>query len=42
MWPETKRVMAENWPDPSLASKNAVWDVVQTPGKRWPIVKAML
>jgi hypothetical protein len=25
---ETKRVMAENWPDPSPASKNALWDVV--------------
>jgi hypothetical protein len=24
----TKRVMAENWPDPSQASKNALWDVV--------------
>jgi hypothetical protein len=28
VWPETKRVMAENWPDPSPASKNALWDVV--------------
>jgi hypothetical protein len=25
---ETKHVMAENWPDPSTASKNALWDVV--------------
>jgi hypothetical protein len=28
VWAETKRVMAENWPDPSPASKNALWDVV--------------
>jgi hypothetical protein len=28
VWPQTKRVMAENWPDPSPASKNALWDVV--------------
>jgi hypothetical protein len=28
VWPETKRVMAENWPDPSQASKNALWDVL--------------
>jgi transposase len=27
VWAETKR-MAENWPDPSPASKNAVCDVV--------------
>jgi hypothetical protein len=26
--PETKRVMAENCPDPSPASKNFLWDVV--------------
>jgi hypothetical protein len=25
---ETKRVMVENWPVPSPASKNAIWDVV--------------
>jgi hypothetical protein len=28
VWAETKRVMAENWPDPSPACKNALWDVV--------------
>jgi hypothetical protein len=28
MWAETKRVMAENWPDPSPASKNARWDIL--------------
>jgi hypothetical protein len=28
VWAETKRIMAENWPDPSPASKNAPWDVV--------------
>jgi hypothetical protein len=25
---ETKRAMAENWPDPSPASKNVLWYVV--------------
>jgi hypothetical protein len=25
---ETKRVMAQNWPHPSPASKNALWDAV--------------
>jgi hypothetical protein len=28
VWAEAKRVMAENWPDPSPASTNARWDVV--------------
>jgi hypothetical protein len=28
VWAETKSVMAENWPDPSSAFKNALWDVV--------------
>jgi hypothetical protein len=28
VWAETKRIMAENWPDPFPASKNALWDVV--------------
>jgi hypothetical protein len=28
VWVEMKRVMAETWPDPSPASKNALWDVV--------------
>jgi hypothetical protein len=28
VWAETKRVMAENWPDPSPASNNALWAVV--------------
>jgi transposase len=28
VWAETERVMAENWPDSSPASKNALWDVV--------------
>jgi hypothetical protein len=28
VWAGTKRVMAENWPDPSPASKNVLWDVV--------------
>jgi hypothetical protein len=28
VWPETKRVMAEYWPDPSPASEKALWDVV--------------
>jgi hypothetical protein len=27
VWAETKRVMAENWPDPSPASKKALWNV---------------
>jgi transposase len=26
VWAETKRVMAENWPNPSPASENAPWD----------------
>jgi hypothetical protein len=28
VWAETKRVMAENWPDPSPAFRIALWDVV--------------
>jgi hypothetical protein len=28
VWAETKSVMAENWPDPSPASENALWDAV--------------
>jgi hypothetical protein len=28
VWAETKRVMAENWPDPPPASMNAPWNVV--------------
>jgi hypothetical protein len=28
MWPEMKCVMAENWPDPSPASMNTLWDFV--------------
>jgi hypothetical protein len=28
VWAEAKRVIAENWPDPSKASKNALWYVV--------------
>jgi hypothetical protein len=28
VWAETKRVMAENSPDPSPAFKNALWNVV--------------
>jgi hypothetical protein len=28
VWADTKRVMAENWPDPSPTSKNVLWDVV--------------
>jgi hypothetical protein len=28
VWVEMKRVMAENWPDPSRASNNALWDVL--------------
>jgi hypothetical protein len=28
VWAATKRVMAENWPDPSPSSKNTLWDVV--------------
>jgi hypothetical protein len=28
VWAETKHVMTENWPDPSPASENALWDVV--------------
>jgi hypothetical protein len=28
VWADTKRVIAENWPDPSPAFKNALWGVV--------------
>jgi hypothetical protein len=28
VWAEMKHVMAEKWPDPSPASKNALWDVL--------------
>lgn len=28
MWAETKRVMAENWPDPPPSTTDALWDVV--------------
>jgi hypothetical protein len=28
VWPETKSFIAENWPDPSPDSKNALRDVV--------------
>jgi hypothetical protein len=28
VWLETKSITTENWPDPSPASKNALWDVV--------------
>jgi hypothetical protein len=28
VWPEKKRIMAENWPDPSPTSTNTLWDFV--------------
>jgi transposase len=40
VWPETKCVMAENWPDPSLASTNALWEFFLDSWEK--AVKAML
>jgi transposase len=42
VWAKTKHVMAENWPDPSPASKNALWDVVLDAWEEVPMVKATL